>query len=215
MRGWRASASAATIRSASGASPRVSLSGLPGVTSHQTRSRSSRFMASRQAPRWASCGGRRTLPRIRGAPSAAEGAPARAPSPGEASGGRSLSGARITYVTDCRPADERSRPDLSRAAHAILEAGELLDTDRAAGVKTAGGDADLGAEPELAAVGELGRGVVQHDRGIDLAQEFLRRRTVFRDDRIGMVGAVALDMPDRGVDAVDHLGGDDRVEIFG
>ena len=60
------------------------------------------------------------------------------------------------------------------AAHAILEAGELLDADRAARVQLAGGDADLGAEAELAAVGELGRGVVQHDRGIDLAEEFLR-----------------------------------------
>ena len=48
--------------------------------------------------------------------------------------------------------------------HAIFEAGELLDADRAARVQAAGGDADLGAEAELAAVGELGRGVVQHDR---------------------------------------------------
>ena len=65
--------------------------------------------------------------------------------------------------------------DLPRAAHAVFEAGQLLDADRAARVEAAGGDADLGAEAELAAVGELGRGVVQHDGGIDLAQEFLRR----------------------------------------
>ena len=68
-----------------------------------------------------------------------------------------------------------SRPDLPRAADAIFEAGELLDADRAAGVQLAGGDADLGAEAEFAAVGELGRGVVQHDRGIDLVEEFFRR----------------------------------------
>ena len=37
----------------------------------------------------------------------------------------------------------------------------------------AGGNPDLGAEAELAAIGELRRGVVQHDRGIDLAEEFL------------------------------------------
>ena len=37
----------------------------------------------------------------------------------------------------------------------------------------AGGDADLGAHAELAAVGELGRGVVQHDGGVDLGKEFL------------------------------------------
>jgi hypothetical protein len=37
----------------------------------------------------------------------------------------------------------------------------LLDADRAARVHAAGGDADLGAEAEFAAVGELRRGVVQ------------------------------------------------------
>ena len=37
-----------------------------------------------------------------------------------------------------------------------------------AGVEAAGGDADLGAEAELAAVGELGRGVPQHDRAVDI-----------------------------------------------
>ena len=50
-----------------------------------------------------------------------------------------------------------------------LKRGELLDADRPARMQPAGGDADLGAEAELAAVGELRRGVVQHDRGIDLA----------------------------------------------
>src|SRR5262249_39573163 len=63
---------------------------------------------------------------------------------------------------------ELSRSDLPRAAHAILEAGQLLDAHRPARMEAAGGDADLGAEAELAAIGELGRGVVQHDRGIDL-----------------------------------------------
>ena len=41
-----------------------------------------------------------------------------------------------------------------------------------------GGDADLGSEAELAAVGELGRGVVQHDGRIDLRQEALGRGVV-------------------------------------
>src|SRR4051812_43471521 len=66
-----------------------------------------------------------------------------------------------------------SRPDLPRAADAVLEAGELLDANRPARVQPAGGDADLGAEAELAAVGELCRSIVQHDRGVDLAQEFV------------------------------------------
>ena len=45
----------------------------------------------------------------------------------------------------------------------IFEAGQLLDPDRAAGMELAGGDADLAAEAELAAIGELGRGVVDQD----------------------------------------------------
>src|SRR5262245_9100379 len=244
MRGWRASARAATMRSASGASPRVSLSGLPGVTSHHTRSRSSRFIASRQAARCASCGGSNVPPnrpiRIPGAcggswtPDAAASLLARAggeprngapddgvcsmrpkvsnPSPGPTLGSGPPSSAS---GEGCTVAWRGSRPDLSRAAHAILEAGELLDADRPARMEAAGGDPDLGAEAELAAVGELGRGVVQHNGGIDLAQELFGRALVLGDDGLGVVRAVALDMRDCTVDAVDHLGRDDGVEILG
>src|SRR5262245_20897440 len=107
-----------------------------------------------------------------------------------------------------------SRPDLSRAADAIFETGELLDADRPARVEAAGSNADLCTEAELAAVGELGRGVVQHDRRIDLAQKALGGSRFRGDDRIGVVGAIALDVVDRAADAVDHLGGDDGVEIL-
>src|SRR4029453_12914045 len=86
---------------------------------------------------------------------------------------------------------EFSRSDLPRAAHAILEAGQLFDAHWPARMEAAGGDADLGAEAELAAIGELGRGVVQHDRGIDLVEEFFRRSVIFRHDRIGVVRAEA------------------------
>ena len=51
----------------------------------------------------------------------------------------------------------------------------MIDPDRAAGVEAAGRDADLGAEAEFPAVGELGRGVVQDYRRIHLGQEFFRR----------------------------------------
>src|SRR5438309_1241344 len=60
-----------------------------------------------------------------------------------------------------------SRPGLTRTPHAVFEARELLDADRAARMHAPGRDADLGTEAELAAVGKLGRGVVQHDCGID------------------------------------------------
>jgi len=59
---------------------------------------------------------------------------------------------------------KRSRPRLSVAADAVLETGQLFDADRAARMQPAGGDADLGAETELTAIGELGRGVVEYDR---------------------------------------------------
>ena len=68
-------------------------------------------------------------------------------------------------------ATARSRPDLAGAADAVLEAGQLLDADRPARVHAAGGDADLGAHAEFAAVGELGRGVVQDDGAVDLGEE--------------------------------------------
>src|SRR5262245_40273553 len=152
------------MRSSSGDRPRVSLSGLPGVTSHQTRSRPSRRIAIRQAARWASCGGSKVPPNR--------------PifMPGVWGGS-----------TDIRQAikgraQERSRTCLPRAADAVVEAGELLDPDWAARMETAGGDADLGAEAEFAAVGKLRGRVVQPDRGIDLAQEFFRRRLVVGDD---------------------------------
>src|SRR4029079_1420878 len=188
------------MRCSSGRSPRVSFSGLPGVTSHQTRSSWSRFMASRLAARCAACGGSKVPPNR----------PIRIPG---ACGGRTRRGGCITGAK--ATIGRSSRPDLPGAAHAILEAGELLDAAWAAGVQLAGGDADLGAEAELATVGELRRCVVQHDRGIDLVEEFLRRRLVGGDDRVGVMGAVTLDVLDRRVDAVNHPGGDDLVEIFG
>jgi len=52
------------------------------------------------------------------------------------------------------------------------------------------------------------RGVVQHDRGIDLVRKFLRRRLSAGDDRVGMMGAVALDVLDRRFQPpIDHAGG--------
>ena len=96
------------------------------------------------------------------------------------------------------------RPDLAVAAHDVLEARQLLDADRAARVQLAGGDTDLGAEAELAAVGELRRGVVQHDGGIDLAQEALGGAVVGRHDGVGVLRAVARDVLDGAGDAVDR-----------
>ena len=59
--------------------------------------------------------------------------------------------------------------NLPVAAHAILERAELLEADRPARVHASGRNADLRPKAELAAVGELGRGVVHDDRRIRLA----------------------------------------------
>ena len=47
------------------------------------------------------------------------------------------------------------RSQLARASHHIFIAGELLDTDGTTGVKLIGGNADLRAHAEFAAIGEL------------------------------------------------------------
>src|SRR6185437_12536512 len=108
-----------------------------------------------------------------------------------------------------------SRPCLPGAMDAVFEDRQLLGADRPAGVEFAGGNADLGAEAEFSAVGELGRGVMQHDRRIDLVEKLARDSLVLGHDRIGVVRAMVVNMCDRGVDAIDHLGCDDRVLIFG
>src|SRR5690242_6805300 len=108
----------------------------------------------------------------------------------------------------------RSKAGLSRAADAIFEARHLLDADRATRMELAGGDADLGAEAEFAAIGELRRGVVQNDRRIDLGEESRGRLVVAGEDAVGMLRAVLADVVHRAVDTVDHARRDDRVEIF-
>ena len=79
----------------------------------------------------------------------------------------------------------------------------------------AGGDADLAAHAEFAAIGELGRGIVEENGGIDAIHEGRNRRGVFGDDRFGMMRRMGLDMLDSPVHAVDERDGNDGVEIFG
>ncbi len=64
------------------------------------------------------------------------------------------------------------------------------------GVELLGGDADLGAEAELAAVGEPGRGVDRHRRRVDQRDEPLGRRLRVGHDRVGVGRAVAGDVGD-------------------
>src|ERR1700761_6942104 len=123
------------------------------------RSRFNRLIANRLMARWAACGGLNEPPSR----------PTRMP--GVYSG--------IAWPTGCDATDTSfnecttsallsSRPCLSGAVAAIFKTGQLLGADRAAGVKFSGGDADFSAEAEFAAVGELRRRVMQHDRRVDL-----------------------------------------------
>src|ERR1700751_3797131 len=99
-------------------------------------------------------------------------------------------------IVNARPA-ATSWPRLSAAVNAIFEARELLGADRAPRMEFARRYPDLGAEAELAAVGELCRGVGQDDGGIDLAEEFARGCVILAHDRVGVARAVILDVRDR------------------
>src|SRR5262249_10840395 len=72
-----------------------------------------------------------------------------------------------------RSPPNRSGPYLPRPTHDILVVGQLLHSHRPARVEPVGGDPDLGIHPELAAIGELCRGVVQDDCAVDPLQEAL------------------------------------------
>src|SRR3954467_6106544 len=69
---------------------------------------------------------------------------------------------------DIKP--EPSGPDLSGPATAILERRQLLHADRAPRLPPACREPGCGAEAGLAAIGELRRRVVQHNRAIDLRE---------------------------------------------
>src|SRR4051812_17251183 len=81
-------------------------------------------------------------------------------------------------------------------------------------MQLAGGNADFGAHAELAAVGELGGGVPQHDAAVHVVEEGLRRGGILGHDAVGVVRAVAVDVVDRGGRAVHHANGNDRIQIF-
>src|SRR5438105_6441024 len=204
MRGSLAIWRAACARSSSSCRAPLSLSGFPGVTSHHTRSSFSRLIANRLMARWAICGGLKEPPSR----------PMRMPSVWM---GMVLAtdGDETDGSFNGSTADKCSRPRLSGAMDPIFEAGQLLGADRAAGVEFAGGNPDLGAEAELAAVGELRRGGVQQDPRSDLAAAPLRDVGVLGHDRVGMVRAVVMNMRDRFIDAVDNLCRDDGVFILG
>src|SRR5215470_15497504 len=87
--------------------------------------------------------------------------------------------------------------DLAVAVDQISSRAQFAQADRPARVQLLRGVADLGAHPELAAIGES-RGCVDVDAGgVDAELERARGVAVARDDRLGMPGRVAPDVLDR------------------
>src|SRR5699024_7297691 len=82
-------------------------------------------------------------------------------------------------------------------------------------VDLVGGDADFGAEAIFEAVGKAGGGVDHHRAGVDLTQEAAAAGVVLGDDGVSVLRAVAADVLDRRIDAVDHADGEDRRQVFG
>ena len=95
-----------------------------------------------------------------------------------------------------------------------MVAGEFAEAHGAAGVELVGGDADLGAEAELATVGEAGGDIVKHAGGIHGAEEMLGHGVIRCDDAIGVVGAVGVDVIYCFCSRTDDLDGEDEVEVF-
>ena len=75
-------------------------------------------------------------------------------------------------------------------------------------------DADLGAEPELAPVGEAGAGVDHHDGRVDLCCEAAGRRTVVGDDGLGVPGAEPSDAGQGLIEVVDHGSGMPAIKLM-
>src|ERR1700742_831540 len=149
MRGSCATACAASMRSARSCGVLSAFSGLPGVTSHHTRSSFKRLMANKLIARWAKCGGSNEppsnpmrMPLTWGGRADATDSEAR-----EAlfNGATACIDLFLPHWPDAKQL-HRSRPGLSGPVDAIFETGQLLRTDRTAGMKPAGRNPDLRAE---------------------------------------------------------------------
>ena len=77
------------------------------------------------------------------------------------------------------------------------------------------GDADLGAEPELLAVGETRARVHDDRRGVDFLREAARGVEIVREDRFRVAGAEPVDVRDRGVEVGRNRDRHLQVEILG
>src|SRR3546814_6809286 len=78
-----------------------------------------------------------------------------------------------------------SRTRLAGPVHQPFVRRQPFESDRPARVEAPRRDADLRPQAELAAVGELGRGIMHDDRAVDLGEEAVCGGGVLGDDRVG------------------------------
>ena len=105
-------------------------------------------------------------------------------------------------------------PDLPLALDQVLVGGQGLESHGAAGVEFLGGDADLAAEAEDAAVGEARGGVDIDTSRVDIVHEVLGHLVVLCGDDFGVLARIGLDMVDSLLVGVDDLNGDVVVQVF-
>ena len=74
---------------------------------------------------------------------------------------------------------QRKSADLTVTVDYILGTGQLFQTHRAAGVHLLGGNADLGTQTELTAVGKAGGGIDIYCRTVHLRRKGGNGFTVF------------------------------------
>ena len=86
----------------------------------------------------------------------------------------------------------RSGTNLPGAAQEVFVGRQFLEAHGAAGVEFVGGDADLRAEAEFAAIGEARAGIPIDRRAVHLGEEALGGRLVRGDDAVAVMRAVAL-----------------------
>src|ERR1041385_2315073 len=82
---------------------------------------------------------------------------------------------------------------------------QLFQPAGPAGVEFVGADADFGAEAEFAAVVEPRAGIDHHGGAVDACCEFASRPLVGRNDRIGMMRTIGVDVLDRLVERADNF----------
>src|SRR5688500_12771851 len=112
----------------------------------------------------------------------------------------------------CAGLPEARSSDMTVPRDDPLVGGEVARAHGAAGVELVGADADFGAQSVLASVGESCARIDHHAGGIDALDELVDVARRGAEDRVGVVGAVAVDVIDRFVYRADDFHAYDEAE---